>query len=215
MPGFVNRPVVCLILAIACGVVASRRLPFPEDHSLVQLIAAQKPYLFAAIKWSYMTMLFTTPLVALSVVTSLGYIFLGRSAKSPEPSALPPYPAIANRKTPYVVLGEVHHAKKPVPAHSPRWLVIPERGLYTGIAIFGAIGSGKTSGCIYPLAEQLFGYKAADADKRIGGLVLEVKGDFCHKVKGILDRHGRADDYFEISLDCEYRFNHSNGCSCT
>ena len=43
---------------------------------------------------------------------------------------------------------------------------------------------------MYPYAEQLISYRADDPDKHIGGLVLEVKGDFCHKVKGILKRHG-------------------------
>src|SRR5439155_6215461 len=38
-------------------------------------------------------------------------------------------------------------------------------------------------------------------------LILEVKGDFCGKVQEILARHGRADDYVEISLDSEYRYN--------
>ena len=37
--------------------------------------------------------------------------------------------------------------------------------------------------------------------------ILEVKGDFCRKVKGILDRHERGEDYIEISLDSEYRYN--------
>jgi hypothetical protein len=40
-----------------------------------------------------------------------------------------------------------------------------------------------------PFAEQILAYKAADKEKRIGGLILEVKGDFCHKVKDILERH--------------------------
>jgi hypothetical protein len=84
---------------------------------------------------------------------------------------------------------------------------VPERGLFTGIAIFGAIGTGKTSGCMYPYAEQLIGYKAQDPEKRIGGLVLEVKGDFCHKVREILARHGRAQDYVEVNLQAEYRYN--------
>ena len=70
---------------------------------------------------------------------------------------------------------------------------IPERGLFTGIAIFGAIGTGKTSCCMYPFAEQLIAYQAHDRGKRIGGLVLEVKGDFCHKVRGILQRHRREE----------------------
>ena len=44
-------------------------------------------------------------------------------------------------------------------------------------------------------------------DERIGGIILEVKGDFCRKVKQILDRHGRGEDYIEISLDSEFRYN--------
>ena len=49
--------------------------------------------------------------------------------------------------------------------------------------------------------------KRAEKAKRIGGLILEVKGDFCRKVKSILDKHGRGEDYIEISLDSEYRYN--------
>jgi hypothetical protein len=79
--------------------------------------------------------------------------------------------------------------------------------LFTGIAIFGAVGSGKTSCAMYPFAEQILAYKADDAEKRIGGLILEVKGDFCRKVKQILDRYGRSDDYIEIGLDSGYRYN--------
>src|SRR5882672_6144404 len=60
---------------------------------------------------------------------------------------------------------------------------------------------------MYPYAEQLIAYRADDSDKRIGGLVLEVKGDFCHKVKDILKRHGREDDYVEVNLNADYRYN--------
>ena len=34
-----------------------------------------------------------------------------------------------------------------------------------------------------------------------------VKGDFCKRVKEILERHGRGEDYIEICLDSEYRYN--------
>jgi hypothetical protein len=60
---------------------------------------------------------------------------------------------------------------------------------------------------MYPFAEQILAYRAADPDRRIGGLILEVKGDFCARVREILARHGRADDYVEISLDSDYRYN--------
>src|SRR5204863_494410 len=89
-------------------------------------------------------------------------------------------------------------------------LVVPERGLFTGVAILGAIGSGKTSCCMYAFAEQILAYRAGDTERRIGGLVLEVKGDFCHRVKEILARHGRAEDYVEISLNSKYCYNPQN-----
>jgi hypothetical protein len=60
---------------------------------------------------------------------------------------------------------------------------------------------------MYPYAEQLIGYQASNPEKKIGGLVLEVKGDFCHKVREILKRHGREDDYVEVNLNAEYRYN--------
>ena len=60
---------------------------------------------------------------------------------------------------------------------------------------------------MYPYAEQLVAYQAHDPEKRIGGLVLEVKGYFCHKVLEILKRHGREADYVEVNLNAEYRYN--------
>jgi hypothetical protein len=89
----------------------------------------------------------------------------------------------------------------------PDWLLIPERGLYTGIAIIGAIGSGKTSACMYPYVEQLLGYKAHDRARKVGGLILEVKGDFCAQVRRILIEAGRGSDYVEISLASRFRYN--------
>jgi hypothetical protein len=73
--------------------------------------------------------------------------------------------------------------------------------------ILGAVGTGKTSACMYPYVEQLVRWKSDDPDRKIGGLVLEVKGDFCRQVRGILTRHGREADYVEVSLDSPYRYN--------
>jgi hypothetical protein len=86
-------------------------------------------------------------------------------------------------------------------------LTIPERGLYTGTVIVGAIGTGKTSACMYPYVEQLVGYRAGEAQRKIGGLVMEVKGDFCGHVRQLLERYGRGDDYIEVSLTSKYRYN--------
>jgi hypothetical protein len=120
---------------------------------------------------------------------------------------LAPYIPPVMRSKLYLVIGELHHPKRPQPAASPQWLIVPERDLFTGIAIFGAVGSGKTSGGIYPFAEQVLAYRADDAERRAAGLVLEVKGDFCHQVRGILKEHGRSEDYVEVSLASLYRYN--------
>jgi hypothetical protein len=88
---------------------------------------------------------------------------------------LAPYIPPVVRSKLYLVIGELHHPKLPQPAATPQWLIVPERGLFTGIAIFGAVGSGKTSGCIYLFAEQVLAYRADDAERRAGGLVFESK----------------------------------------
>src|SRR6202022_402599 len=73
--------------------------------------------------------------------------------------------------------------------------------------LFGAVGSGKSSGCMYTFAEQVFAYQAVNAERRAAALVLEVKGDFCQKVREILEKDGRREEYVEISLDSPYRYN--------
>ena len=102
---------------------------------------------------------------------------------------------------PAIVVGEVHHPVKLVESAAPDWLTIPERGLYTGVAIFGAVGSGKTSACMHPFARQLLSWKPDNPERRVAALVLEVKGDFCHDIRQMLVELGRGDDYIELSLD--------------
>ena len=84
---------------------------------------------------------------------------------------------------------------------APEWLTIPERGLYTGVATFGAVGSGKTSACMHPFVRQLFGWQADNPERRAAALVLEVKGDFCHGICRMLTELDRGGDYIELSLE--------------
>ncbi len=101
----------------------------------------------------------------------------------------------------------MHHPVAVREVASPQWLVVPELGLYTGTLICGAIGSGKTSACMRPFARQLFGWQAGDPERRIAGLVLEVKGDFCHQVRGILEDAGRGGDYIELGIGGRWQWN--------
>ena len=207
MPTSDKRALVASIGALPVGTVALHRWPFPGDNALLGFVHMNAAWLFYGVKFSYTIMLFSTPWIALSVLLSFTYIFEQRSRIKSGFAKLPPYPNPEERKELFLIVGELHLAKRPQPAQEPRWLVIPRRGLFTGIGIFGAIGTGKTSGCMIPFAEQILGYKASDPAKRIGGLVLEVKGDFCHKVRMLLAGIGRDTDYVEVSLDGTYRYN--------
>lgn len=202
-----SKNFIAFVLASATGMTLYFLLPFPEGNLFLRLIAVKAPLVYSGAKYSYTVMLFTTPYIILSILLSGLYIFTLKIRKRVSPARLPAYPDAQHRDKLFLVVGEVHDRRKPVPAENPHWLTIPERGLYTGIAILGAVGTGKTSCCMYPFAEQLIAFKALDEAKRIGGLVLEVKGDFCHKVRGILERYQRAEDYIEVSLHSEYRYN--------
>ena len=131
----------------------------------------------------------------------------GRRSDFASFSKLPPWPLDPKQKAPAIVIGEVHHPVEAREVFNPSWLTIPERGLYTGVAIFGAVGSGKTSACMNPFARQLLGWQAGSQQKRAAALVLEVKGDFCHDIRQILVEAGRGQDYIELGMDARSQWN--------
>jgi len=202
-----SRGFVAALLAMVTGFVLFYRLPFPEHQLFLQVIASRAPHVLASFEWLYWVSLFSTPYIIYAAFLSALYVFTLKLGRRVTAGQLPPYPDPRKRDDLFVVIGEVHEPRRPGPSRTPSWLIVPERGLFTGIAVFGAVGSGKTSACLYPFAEQILSHHAHSKDTRIGGLVLEVKGDFCHRVKEILERCGRGDDYIEISLDCDYRYN--------
>jgi len=202
-----SRGFISAILAMVAGAFLFYAHPYPDEHVFLRVIAIRAPQAFLSFKYTYYVLLFTTPYLVCSTALSGFYIFTLKARQKIAPGRLPRYPDPTKRDGLFLVVGEVHNPRKPVPAKAPYWLAIPERGLFTGIAILGAVGSGKSSCCMYPFAEQILAYKADDKERRIGGLTLEVKGDFCRKVNEILTRYGRAEDYIEISLDSEYRYN--------
>jgi hypothetical protein len=202
-----ERTFAVAVLSVAIGVSLWLTMPFPEQNVFLQYVAIQRQLFYASLRWSYTALLFTTPFLLLSAISSLGYIHFSRRDEQLRPGELPPYPEDMERNDLFMILGEVHEQLKPLPAAQPTWLSIPERGLYTGIAVFGSIGSGKTQALILPAMRQLFSYKASDAEQKLSGLVLEVKGDLCRQLARVLAQCGRSDDYIEISLNSKWRYN--------
>ena len=140
------RHVIAYALAAITGLFLFFHYPVRTDDPYLQLISLRSPRLYAASVYAYTVMLFSTPFIVYSTAFSLLYIFVYRKSATEAAGALPPYPPPLGRQELYLVVGEVHNKTKPRPSPSPYWLTIPERGLFTGIAVFGAIGTGKTSG---------------------------------------------------------------------
>ena len=196
-------------LASAAGIAHAFRAPFPGPggNPVLDLIAYHDPGFHTAIRvWHYVA-----PAVAVVLFGSLGLsvwrVWLQPRAGGGGRGTLPPWPASPEDETPSLVIGELHHPVVPRESERPSWLVVPETGLYTGVLIVGAIGSGKTTACMYPFAQQLLSWQADRPGRRASALVLEVKGDFCHDVRGILEKAGRADDYLEIGLGGAWQWN--------
>jgi hypothetical protein len=204
------RVLMSLGISVACGVVLQSLYPIDEAKPLLLLVALERPGVFHALLCSYNLFLYTTPFIFLSIISSLAYVHFYAPDIDKTEGALPPYPDPLTRQDLFLIPGELHLQLTPQPSWRPRWLSIPERGLYTGIAVIGAIGSGKTQAVILPAMRQLFAYCANDPTRRVSGIVLEVKGDLCRQLKNILKSVGRETDYMEVSLDGNLRYNPLN-----
>lgn len=201
------RLLMAFAIAAGVGTYGLRAFPVSVDEVFLGVIEARRPDLFRGLAYGYAFLWFTTPFYIASLMASLFAIVAYRSAPNAKFRALPPYPAPETRPAPTLVLGETHHPTHTGRAAEPTWLTVPQRGLYTGVMILGAVGTGKTSACMYPYVDQLLRWRSQDADRKVGGLVMEVKGDFCRQVRAILSQAGRPDDYIEIGLDTGVCYN--------
>ena len=199
-----------LLAAMAASAMVWVWWPFPAPgaDSVSDLIALNSLRLHAAIRtWRDLAPAVSV-VMAWFILVAVGRVWLpGVRSRRGVIGRLPAWPVKSTDPAPALVFGELHHPVADREVASPDWLVIPELGLYTGILICGAIGSGKTSACMRPFARQLLGWQAEDRRRRAAGLVLEVKGDFCHQVRGILEEAGRREDYVELGLGGRWRWN--------
>ena len=205
------RPWTLVLVGLALVALAWRAFlapfPGPGGNPYLDLIAHHDPGLHRVIHvWHFLA-----PGVAVflagSITLSVSRVWLRPLARRRNLGRLPAWPASPEDGAPSLVVGELHHPTVAVESESPSWLVIPEKGLYTGLLVVGAVGTGKTTACMYPFARQLLSWRADDPGRRAGALVLEVKGDFCHQVRRILEDAGREDDYLEIGLGGSLQWN--------
>ena len=203
-------PVIFFFAGLWYAVWHFVRRPFPalDENPLLDLTNYHTPTFYGwVLLWYYVSPFVVVMLSGLVVLTVWKVWLEGRRRDFAPFAKLPPWPLDPKQKAPAIVIGEVHHPVEAREIFSPSWLTIPERGLYTGVAIFGAVGSGKTSACMNPFARQLLGWQAANPQMRAAALVLEVKGDFCHDIHQILDEAGREKDYIELGMNARWQWN--------
>lgn len=89
-------------------------------------------------------------------------------------------------------------------------LYLNEKGLFQNILITGSIGSGKTSSAVYQITKKLLKFGICSSNnnsKKIGMLVLDVKGNYYDFIKKECQYMGREDDLIEISLNSNIYYN--------
>ncbi|MDT8069484.1 MAG: TraM recognition domain-containing protein [Terriglobia bacterium] len=205
-----HRLLISLGLSAASGLVLRSLFPIQQSDPLMRLIAIERPIIYQELTWSYAMFLYSTPFLVSSILFSLAYVHFYAPDLNQSAGRLPVLPDPRTRRDLFLVVGEIHQQLKPEQSPAPHWLALPERGLYTGIAVVGAIGSGKTQAFILPAMRQLFAYRANDPERKLSGIVLEVKGDLCRQLSAILRECGREQDYVEVSLDGDMRYNPLN-----
>ena len=189
-------------LLLFCGLTAAavhylyRPFPEPGANPVLDLIQFHDP-LFYGVTWFWH---YLAPLIAVVLgglfLLSIYHVWIEGNGPRAETGTLPPWPLDPNDAAPSIVIGELHHPVEAKEIDRPAWLTIPERGLYTGLAIFGGPSDPAR---LPPACTRLPGSsshgKADNPQRRAAGLVLEVKGDFCHSVRKILKDAGREGDY--------------------
>ena len=84
---------------------------------------------------------------------------------------------------------------------------IEESGLYQNFLITGTIGTGKTSSAMYPFTEQILRFNSKNRDRKIGTLILDVKGNYYNQVKKYAEKLDLLDDLIVIELGGRYKYN--------
>ena len=137
---------------------------FPEADPVAVLVRYHTPNVYrAVVAWYYLAPGVAVFLAGQFLISTSRIWFARMGVSLGLRSRLPTWPLSPTADGPAIVVGEVHHPVRAIESPAPEWLTIPERGLYTGVAIFGAVGSGKTSACMHPFARQLLSWHADES----------------------------------------------------
>ena len=83
---------------------------------------------------------------------------------------------------------------------------LDEKALFQNILITGSIGTGKTSSGMYNITKQLISYNSYN-DKKMGMLILDVKGNYYDFVRKEAIKNGRLQDLVCIDISGDTYYN--------
>ena len=133
--------------------------PAPGEAPALDLVAVYDPALY----WAFWLWGWAWPAAGVGVAGSFALsawdVWGPRGSPAAVRGTLPKWPLNGREAEPAIVIGEQHHPVDPVEVERPTWLTVPAAGLFTGTAIFGATGSGKTAACMRPFVAQLFSWQ--------------------------------------------------------
>ena len=102
-----------LSLNAIVGAIWLRQVPFPGELPILLLVELRHPWVYQGIRTGYWIMAVTTPLLVITMMWAVGYIFLANVAARVRPHRLPPYAPPKTRDALSLVLGELHHPPAP------------------------------------------------------------------------------------------------------
>lgn len=85
-------------------------------------------------------------------------------------------------------------------------IYLDEKSLFQNILITGSIGTGKTSSGMYNITKHLMSYNSYN-DKKIGMLILDVKGNYYDFIRKEAIRSGRLQDLVCIDISGDTYYN--------
>ena len=164
------RMLIALAIAAGVGIGGLRAFPIGSDQVFLAVIEARHPGVSTRSSMDMPRSGSPRRSWIASMIASLVHDRRLPDAPRPRGSAdCQPYPKPETRPAPSLVLGEAHHATRPGRAPEPTWLTIPQRGLYTGVMILGAVGHRKTSAACIRTWTSSFGGGATMPTARSAG----------------------------------------------
>ena len=179
-----SKNLIACLLAAGTGLTLYFHFPFPEGNFFLELLFLRASPVFLGARFSYVLFLYTTPYIFYSILLSGLYIAAikiplavaawptARVFPSARPrQSLPRHRRNSQRRRSWTCAAS-GLALDPRAGTVHRHCHIRRRGLRQNQLLHLPVRGADSR-----LSRRI------EPEKRIGGLVLEVKGDFCHKVR--------------------------------